>query len=183
MASSTASQNSSPHPRKRPRPVLSCLVCKRKKLKCDRSLPCLQCSRLGRANECKFEDRDGNSAPPLSTLLPGLHANPSDANVDGEAVRDLQKRVKDIEQRLKELPYEDVTSGFRFKPGKKRKGESASRFKPGVARKGASTRFYNHLNWKALHPEVSCVATSERRPENPPLTMLSFEMSKFLCQD
>ena len=42
--------------RKRSRPILSCLECRRKKLKCDRTLPCDQCRRLGRARLCAFSD-------------------------------------------------------------------------------------------------------------------------------
>jgi Fungal specific transcription factor domain/Fungal Zn(2)-Cys(6) binuclear cluster domain len=40
---------------KRPRPVISCLDCRRKKLKCDRNLPCQQCVKGGRAASCSFQ--------------------------------------------------------------------------------------------------------------------------------
>jgi Fungal specific transcription factor domain/Fungal Zn(2)-Cys(6) binuclear cluster domain len=40
---------------KRPRPVISCLSCRKKKLKCDRSLPCQQCVKGGRATSCSFQ--------------------------------------------------------------------------------------------------------------------------------
>lgn len=39
---------------KRPRPVLSCLECRRKKLKCDRLLPCKQCDKAGVSAQCKY---------------------------------------------------------------------------------------------------------------------------------
>lgn len=42
--------------RKRSRPVLSCLECRRKKLKCDRHLPCQQCCKSGRADACIFNE-------------------------------------------------------------------------------------------------------------------------------
>jgi hypothetical protein len=44
--------------RKRPRPILSCLSCRRKKLKCDRNFPCGQCSKAGRNSNCTFANED-----------------------------------------------------------------------------------------------------------------------------
>jgi len=59
---------------KRPRPVLSCLECRRKKLKCDRLLPCQQCRKSGRPALCAYisgtdpdsranESEDGDHEP------------------------------------------------------------------------------------------------------------------------
>ncbi|KAI1179860.1 fungal-specific transcription factor domain-containing protein [Nemania sp. FL0916] len=45
---------------KRPRPVKSCLECRRRKLKCDRLLPCTQCQRSQRS--CRYvADGEGGS--------------------------------------------------------------------------------------------------------------------------
>lgn len=40
---------------KRPRPVISCLECRRKKLKCDRTQPCQQCIKIGRPGQCEYQ--------------------------------------------------------------------------------------------------------------------------------
>lgn len=40
--------------RKRARPTKSCLECRRKKLKCDRIQPCMQCKKMGRETLCQF---------------------------------------------------------------------------------------------------------------------------------
>ncbi|KAI1627637.1 hypothetical protein EDD37DRAFT_269532 [Exophiala viscosa] len=40
---------------KRPRPVISCLECRRKKLKCDRTHPCQQCIKIGRPGQCEYQ--------------------------------------------------------------------------------------------------------------------------------
>lgn len=41
--------------RKRPRPVVSCLRCREKKLKCDRLSPCQNCTKLpGGLTECTY---------------------------------------------------------------------------------------------------------------------------------
>ncbi|KAI9778554.1 MAG: hypothetical protein M1835_004904 [Candelina submexicana] len=49
-------------PQKRPRPVLSCIECRRKKLKCDRSLPCGQCHKAGFAARCTYNKSEGSSS-------------------------------------------------------------------------------------------------------------------------
>jgi hypothetical protein len=55
---STAGAADSPAlPNKRPRPVLSCMECRRKKLKCDRLLPCNQCSKNGQSRHCCYYSR------------------------------------------------------------------------------------------------------------------------------
>ena len=40
---------------KRPRPVISCLECRRKKLKCSRTQPCQQCTKSGKVDSCSFQ--------------------------------------------------------------------------------------------------------------------------------
>ncbi|OAP63524.1 hypothetical protein AYL99_02751 [Fonsecaea erecta] len=42
-------------PAKRPRPVISCLECRRKKLRCSRSHPCQQCVKIGRPGRCQYQ--------------------------------------------------------------------------------------------------------------------------------
>lgn len=41
-------------PQRRRRPPLSCTVCRKRKLKCDRSLPCGQCVRSKTTTQCVF---------------------------------------------------------------------------------------------------------------------------------
>lgn len=54
------------NPRSRPRPTLSCLVCRRKKLRCDRSHPCDQCVRSHRPDECSYAAQGSSSASPIT---------------------------------------------------------------------------------------------------------------------
>jgi hypothetical protein len=42
---------------KRARPTISCLECRRKKLKCDRVQPCMQCKKSGREALCSFANK------------------------------------------------------------------------------------------------------------------------------
>ncbi|EXJ78344.1 hypothetical protein A1O3_09505 [Capronia epimyces CBS 606.96] len=51
----TPTPTPAPAPTKRPRPVISCLECRRKKLKCDRTHPCQQCLKTGRPARCEYQ--------------------------------------------------------------------------------------------------------------------------------
>jgi hypothetical protein len=54
-------------PQKRPRPVQSCLICRGKKLKCDRQQPCAQCVRNNRSGQCVYDERAGSLGNFLET--------------------------------------------------------------------------------------------------------------------
>ena len=55
MAASANDDITSKNSLKRPRPVISCFECRRKKLKCSRTLPCQQCLKIGKADVCSFQ--------------------------------------------------------------------------------------------------------------------------------
>lgn len=59
------------NPSRRRRRPLSCIVCRRRKLKCDRSLPCAQCIKSKTAGSCTYaEDQRGSAATsPLRSRL------------------------------------------------------------------------------------------------------------------
>ncbi|KAE9972737.1 hypothetical protein EG328_004829 [Venturia inaequalis] len=48
--------------RKRPRPVVSCLRCRDKKLRCDRSIPCTNCAKVNIASDCVYNSQGIQSA-------------------------------------------------------------------------------------------------------------------------
>lgn len=50
-------------PKKRPRPVISCFECRKKKLKCDRLLPCHQCKKSGRTARCAYAAQENSPGP------------------------------------------------------------------------------------------------------------------------
>ncbi|KAK5326360.1 hypothetical protein LTR93_003222 [Exophiala xenobiotica] len=119
---SDASGTLAPGASKRPRPVISCLECRRKKLKCDRLDPCQQCIKIGRPGRCTYQS--GQEPVPNTAYL---HGHPSkrqrlntpaaeDGNGDTAAledyhspvpystgkgvVEDLQERVARLERAL-----------------------------------------------------------------------------------
>lgn len=78
------------NPRKRPRPVVSCLRCRDKKLKCDRTSPCENCSKAQVAGTCTYQ-RGVNGVTKESPSAPIATAN---------VVEDLQLRLAKVEELL-----------------------------------------------------------------------------------
>jgi hypothetical protein len=121
-----ATTASPPVANKRPRPVLSCLECRRKKLKCDRLLPCNQCNKSGQSAHCAYYNRRPSQAQALLTddsesearpkkkrsdrvepmpsqrnHVPSRPPNASDPKLPGHGVlEDLQARVAKLESLL-----------------------------------------------------------------------------------
>lgn len=112
--------------RRRRRP-LSCIICRRRKLKCDRSLPCAQCIKSKTADSCTYSgSRDGPTAntrgsatPPRSRLQTpsnrtappagGLHVfdsrhkavpNPGPKSGHSNELQELRSRVQSLENAL-----------------------------------------------------------------------------------
>lgn len=98
------------HPRqtlKRPRPVVSCLNCRRKKLKCDRSLPCEQCVKSGASDHCCYAPGQHPSSTTRGSN-DGFEKQQPDQSTDAIAPSeitparfdDLQARVNQLERAL-----------------------------------------------------------------------------------
>lgn len=96
---------------KRKRLVLSCLECKRRKLKCDRQLPvCSRCSEIGHPEQCKYDERsiyakENNTfvfEDPRDPLPTPPNARVSIVTSPPEATRILQleRHIADLEARL-----------------------------------------------------------------------------------
>ena len=70
VISQSSSDQTPPRPRnKRARPPISCLECRRKKLRCDRVQPCMQCKKGGREALCTFVNRPSVLSPQSRTAL------------------------------------------------------------------------------------------------------------------
>ncbi|KAL2436729.1 hypothetical protein ABEF95_013602 [Exophiala dermatitidis] len=71
---------------KRPRPVISCLECRRKKLKCDRTHPCRQCLKIGRPGRCQYQD--GQEPEPNAAYSRETGSAYKRLRLDQESLRD-----------------------------------------------------------------------------------------------
>ncbi|KAF2809441.1 uncharacterized protein BDZ99DRAFT_531755 [Mytilinidion resinicola] len=82
--------------RKRPRPVVSCLRCREKKLKCDRITPCDNCVKAQCSNECTFKQ-----FPTVKPKHDAVQANPQrpagTLPLGSTSVEDLHQRVAKLE--------------------------------------------------------------------------------------
>jgi hypothetical protein len=64
---------------RRRRPALSCTVCRRRKLKCDRALPCRQCIKSKTPDQCLYV------GPQAGSLSSAPRAEDQDTTVNGRA--------------------------------------------------------------------------------------------------
>ncbi len=92
---------------RRPQPIISCLTCKRMKLKCDRHLPCERCVKNGRASTCAFAPGQKPSADSTNNANANKRQRTEliSSTADPEAVSanfvDLQERVQQLERALR----------------------------------------------------------------------------------
>lgn len=120
-------------PRKRRRPPKSCDPCRRRKVRCDRELPCGPCQRARTSLHCFYRpavtarspstDEDcrltascgpeGHTPPPQAVDLqtkirpaaPTAQSQPQGPNYDQtKIIQDLQNRVRRLEEQLCDLP-------------------------------------------------------------------------------
>ena len=92
--------------RKRPRPVVSCLRCREKKLKCDRVAPCQNCVRGGFEAQCTYHqqpesvDPHSQPKPKRVQLAEANEPDPRTQSAMGPSIgiiEDLQRRVQKLE--------------------------------------------------------------------------------------
>jgi hypothetical protein len=79
------------NPRKRPRPVVSCLRCRVKKLKCDRAAPCENCVKASIAHTCTYKRNEHVASNEVTRAPSTVGSNP---------VEDLQQRMARVEELL-----------------------------------------------------------------------------------
>ncbi|ANB13521.1 hypothetical protein AWJ20_1816 [Sugiyamaella lignohabitans] len=103
---------------KKPRGIrkpLSCTECRRRKLKCDRNLPCSTCVRRGRTAKCGYNNEPGdrreqsNSRPGHITTINGSHPiiqvgeNSNVQPIPKSRLNELETHVLQLESLLQEV--------------------------------------------------------------------------------
>ena len=79
---------------KRPRMAISCSECRRRKIKCDRNVPCMACVKRGVPGSCRWENAKVEPSPQPFALK--------------TQVDDLQRRLDALQDTLSSLPSEIV---------------------------------------------------------------------------
>ncbi len=128
-------------PRRRRRPALSCIECRRRKIKCDRNEPCTNC--VTAKTQCTFEVLSNEGGPvirekashlrhtmhsaspsPINHNNPLINAGSNDVQLtnrtQGEAtnLRDILFRVEKLEQSSVSRPMQaNSASGLNFLTG------------------------------------------------------------------
>ena len=90
-------------PQKRPRPIKSCLQCRKKKLKCSQEFPCDQCTKIGNHDKCAYSEY-----APDSTRLPNQVL---DSSTDGNARKQRRIGASDHDQQQASSPGRSKISG------------------------------------------------------------------------
>lgn len=75
---------------KRPRMAISCSECRRRKIKCDRSVPCMACVKRGVPGSCRWENAKVEPSPQPFALK--------------TQVDELQRRLDTLQETLQSLP-------------------------------------------------------------------------------
>lgn len=93
--------------RKRQRVRLSCLECRRRKLSCNRQLPCDRCIRSETPNRCQYETRSGkviNASSDFSALPPDFRrpeaATSTIRERDHERIRKLEHEIVQLRKEM-----------------------------------------------------------------------------------
>ena len=91
--------NSSQARNKRARPVVSCLRCRDKKLKCDRVDPCENCIKAGHRADCTYNQHPESTPKPKRIQLNPEVAKPQVKGGVG-VLEDVQQRLARVEELL-----------------------------------------------------------------------------------
>lgn len=107
-----SSNESERPPNKRPRPVVSCLECRNRKLKCNRCLPCNRCVRDGRKELCTYaagqkplsnDEHLEDRRPKRRRLSTEISSDPTTSEILAK-FNELQARVQQLEGTLSTKP-------------------------------------------------------------------------------
>lgn len=109
-----------PQPRKRQRVRLSCLECRRRKLSCDRELPCSRCILSGTPDKCEYEVRPGlqktanraglSQSPSIGNFDPRLSLGAGDSLLLRFREHDRIRKLEDEVAQLKQLVAKQACS-------------------------------------------------------------------------
>ena len=88
--------------RKRNRVILNCLNCKRRKVKCDRQLPCLRCIKSGLTCEYQQPEWNHNASSDIAPFkvqrLGGVSPN-SNQTTNQSELQELKERIRQLENK------------------------------------------------------------------------------------
>lgn len=90
------------NPRKRRRPALSCEQCRRRKVRCDREMPCGPCSKAHPELECEYV-YEGKAALDARLDVSHGHDERASPSRDASRIAQLERTVHALQGRLQGL--------------------------------------------------------------------------------
>ncbi|KAJ5579749.1 uncharacterized protein N7459_005734 [Penicillium hispanicum] len=140
----TGSDTSQQNPRKRRRPALSCEQCRRRKIRCDREMPCGPCTKGHPPMSCEYvnEGKAALDAKLESSRIPDNASPPHDSAArlfngaqssnDGARIAELERTVQALQGRVKDLEHDLQVEGSHGRRLLPHDGTAASRIGGGV---------------------------------------------------
>lgn len=101
--------NGEPVKRKRNKPTLVCTNCKRRKIKCDRKIPCTSCSRVKLGFSCAYESR------PTKKKKKPVTETPTEEDTLVAEIERLRLKLEDIQQAKDLAIYDSRHPHFVYK--------------------------------------------------------------------
>jgi hypothetical protein len=167
-------------PRPRPRPVLSCLRCRSRKIKCDRLVPCKQCTSTGHDRECSYNDRpkpEGGSrtvngsisrqTPTAASIIDVGNSNHQPAIAPPTTSQgtttlitliSLQERLQKLEQLCATQSHAPVKTSY-CENAATETGRSLLQVEGRMSIKTSGPRYHSESYKKSLSHHVSCTLT------------------------
>ncbi|EFR01673.1 fungal specific transcription factor domain-containing protein [Nannizzia gypsea CBS 118893] len=147
--------------RRRERPLLSCTLCRRMKLRCDRQQPCGTCTQRSLGSSCSYAS---------NTLQPGDGAQPRVSTMQDRLkhletlVVDLMQKTSDVQERENSPHTADDSNPFSSGVDIANTASPASDY--GSIRLTASgTSYVNSTHWAAILNEISDIKDHFEREE------------------
>lgn len=139
----SGSDTSQRNPRKRRRPALSCEQCRRRKVRCDREMPCGPCTKAHPALSCEYVNegkaildakldshRIQESRPSPSTAQ--YIASTGHGSHDESRIAQLERTIQALQDRVKDLEHCIQRDGEQSRSVLPHDGAMASRMGNGV---------------------------------------------------
>ncbi|KAK7224867.1 hypothetical protein V2G26_012870 [Clonostachys chloroleuca] len=154
----------------RPKPQVSCTICKSKKVRCDRKLPCANCRRRP-PGSCVYVSKTIKGSSSASLAFPRQDDDDHTASSRSEHYREPATM----------LPDEDTNTG-----GPKRETDSpllidsdhdtgpSSNSSRRLSANGLETRFLDAANWEALIRDASFLKVDEHHAGHLTSTLFCF---------
>ncbi|KAJ5805951.1 uncharacterized protein N7503_003553 [Penicillium pulvis] len=134
---------------KRPRMAISCSECRRRKIKCDRSVPCMACVKRGVPGSCRWENAKVEPSPQPFALK--------------TQVDELQRRLDTLQETLQVLPSQiakAVTSA------QQQSSISSPQSKPGIDHDATTNVPREASTTKAETSTVTSTGSNDSRTSN-----------------